>query len=398
MATKIELTQMSDTMTEGTLLSWLKDEGDEVRQGDAVAEIETDKATMDLEAPADGVLLRKLVEPGATVPCGTVLAVIGAKGEPIPDIAPPSMAASSAAPTPPARPDERSTAQPRTDHPRLRSSPSARRLARIEGIDLGTVAGTGPDGRIVRRDIESAALERKRPAGARERVSQEVVPISRIRRKMIDRLVITHQTVPTFSLTRRIAMDGARAFRESLKVTATYARGIGYTELLVKAVARAMKAVPHLNARYTDHGIERLEEVNVGVAVGIDDGVVVPVIRRCQVLSLREIGEEFRRITAAAKEGSLLAADLGSSTFTVSNLGMYGVDEFSAILNAPDAAILAVGAIVPQPVASNGEIVIREMMAVTLTVDHRVADGVLAAQWLQAFVRCVENPVSLLVE
>jgi len=404
MATKVELAQMSDTMTEGVVLAWLKEEGDEVRQGDAIAEIETDKATMELEAPAAGVLLKRYVEAGATVSCGTVLALVGNRGEPIPDDEPTSAAAREASERvlPPSEPCASEAPAPYapTEDVRLRSSPSARKLARMEGVDLRTVVGTGPGGRVVRRDVEAVLAEGRRaaPVAQPAHLPGQTTPISRVRRKMIERLVATHQTVPTFSITRRIRMDAARAFRESLKMTETFAGGIGYTELLVKAVARAMKSVPQLNARYTESAIVLLDEVNVGVAVGLEEGVIVPVIRRCQARSLREVRDEFQRITTWAKEHSLLADDLGNSTFTISNLGMYGVEEFTAILNAPDAAILAVGAVARQPVVSDDGIVVAEMMSVTLTVDHRVADGVLAARWLQAFTRCLENPVSLLVD
>jgi pyruvate dehydrogenase E2 component (dihydrolipoamide acetyltransferase) len=404
MATNVELTKMSDTMTEGTVVEWLKAEGDEVRHGDSIAEIETDKATMDLEAPRDGVLLKRFVEAGATVPCGTVLAVIGAEGEPISDAAPAASqehgateaARSSAEPGP-------RQAQPLAsplDAARLRSSPSARKLARTGGADLKAVSGSGPGGRILRRDVEAALADQKRMAAQAPSAppAGEVVPISRLRKRMIERLVATHREAPTFSLTRRINMDAARAFRESLAVTNASAGGIGYTELLVKAAARAMKAEPGLNARFTERGIERVADVNVGIAVGLEDGVVVPVIRRCQALALHEIRDEFARIVARAKDNTLLAADLGNSTFTISNLGMYGVEQFTAVLNAPDAAILAVGAITPQPVVSAEKLSVAHLMSVTLTVDHRVADGVLAARWLQVFSRCVENPVCLVVE
>ena len=404
MATNVELTKMSDTMTEGTVVEWLKKEGDQVRQGDRIAEIETDKATMDLEAPRGGVVLKRFVETGATVPCGTVVAVIGTEGEPVPDVAPEpdeQQGAASAAPSVSlSRAPEAKAAAPSPGEARLRSSPSARKLARMEGVDLKIVLGSGPGGRIVRRDVEAALAGQEQAA---QEVSPttpagEMVPISRRRKKMIERLVVTHQTVPTFNLTRRIRMDAARAFRASLNATDTFARGIGYTELLVKAVACAMKVEPGLNARFTEQGIERLADVNVGIAVGLEDAVIVPVIRRCQARSLREICDDFERITARARDNTLLAADLGNSTFTISNLGMYGVEEFTAVLNAPDAAILAVGAIRPEPVATGDRASVAELMSVTLTVDHRVADGVLAARWLQVFTRCMENPVCLLVE
>ena len=403
MATKVELPQMSDTMTEGSVLVWLKAEGDEVRAGDPIAEIETDKATMELEAPEDGVLLKHLVEVGATVPCGTVLAVVGKPGEPLPDLEMPVSSGGELSATPSREvADEEPLADERSPEARqrLKSSPVARKLATNAGLDLKTVPGTGPGGRIVRRDVEAALAGQKEtpPEPLTTAPAGEFLPVSRVREKMIERLVATHRNVPTFSLTRRLRMDAAHAFREALRVTEAFSGGIGYTEILVKAVAMAMKHVPRLNARYTEKGIRALEEVNVGIAVGLEEGIIVPVIRRCQARSLREIRDEFLRITAQAKDGSLLADDLGNSTFTISNLGMYGVEEFTAILNAPDAAILAVGAIAPQPIVQDGEVTVAEMMSVTLTVDHRVADGVLAARWLEAFAKFMENPISLVLE
>ena len=390
MATLIELAQMTDTMTEGTLVTWLKHEGDLVEIGDALAEIETDKAVMELETPHGGTVLKTFVAEGETIPCGTAVAAVGQPGEAIPDIpqAPESAPADDEAPQP-AEAVERTA--PTGD--RIKASPVARKLAAQAGLALRDVSGTGPDGRIVKRDVEEAlqAPASAEPAGRGVRLSTK-------RRVMIERLVSTHQSVPTFDATKRISMDAAISFREALKATEAFADGIGFTELLVMASALAMRAVPALNARYAGDRIDRLDEVHVGVAVGLDEAVVVPVIRSCQAKKLSDVADDFRRLTERARSGSLLADDFGNSTFTLSNLGMYGVDEFTAILNAPDAAILAAGAITEQPVVRDGQIVVGNILTVTLTVDHRVADGVQAAQWLAALARYMENPVSLLVE
>jgi len=309
MATVISLLQMSDTMTEGAVVSWLKHEGDTVRVGEAIAEIETDKATIDLEAQEDGVFLKRLVDIGVTVPVGTPLAVTGKAGEPIPDISASLPAAGVRVPESGTGPATNSTKTGVSRIPdRVRSSPSARKLARSVGIDIGTVAGTGPGGRIVRRDIEAAKVADHKPFAAPGGSKITSIPISRPRRKMIERLVQTHQTVPVFSLTRRIRMDAAKEFRASLRSTKTYSAGIGYTELVVKAVARAMDAEPRLNARLTGENVTLLDEVNVGVAVGLDDSVVVPVIRGCRAKHLAAITTEYRELVRRAGEGSLLAA------------------------------------------------------------------------------------------
>jgi len=388
MARTIELPQMTDTMAEGTLVSWLKAEGDAVQAGEPIAEIETDKAIMELEAPEGGVLLKAFVAVGDTIPCGGPVACVGNLGDPIPDATGASALATKTGPAPKHR-------------GRTKASPAARKIATAAALGLDDVGGTGPGGRIVRRDVEAALAARAAapPSEPAQAVpTGGVVPIGRIRRKMIERLVATHQTVPTFSLTRRIVMDAAAGFRDGLVATATFSGGIGYTELIVKAAARAMRDVPALNARFTDEGIRSIEDANIGVAVGLDEGVVVPVIRRCQAKTLRQIADDFRGLTERAKRNALLAADMGNSTFTVSNLGMYDIDEFTAIPNAPDAAIMAVGAIAPQAIVRGNAVAIARLMAVTLTVDHRVADGVAAARWLAAFAGYLENPIKLLVD
>ena len=408
MVTLVELPQMTDTMTEGTLVAWLVDEGDAVRAGDAIAEIETDKAIMELEVSVDGVLLKRYFLESDDVPCGAAVAAVGDVGDTSPDApeAPAAQAADGvAAPSEVDLPDAPSTVVGEESEPeppdgsddRIKASPIARRIASEKGVELDDVGGTGPDGRIVRRDIEAAASSEAAPCVSEESVAAEVTPHSRLRRIMIDRLVDTHRNVPTFTVTRRFDVDRLAMFRDELRSTDAFADGIGYTEVLVKAAALAMAREPGLNDRYGADGIERVGKVNVGIAVGLDDGVIVPVIRHCERLRLQDIVKEFRRLADRARSGTLLADDLGDSTFTISNLGMYGVDEFTAVLNAPDAAILAVGTVAEQPVVRAGEIVAGKVMTGTLTVDHRVADGVVAARWLAALAHYLENPASLVV-
>lgn len=394
MATVIELPQMTDTMTEATLVAWLKSEGDTVAAGEAIAEFETDKAIQELEAPAAGTLLRQFAGPGAVVATGAPVAVIGLPGESIPDVVARSSDVTPGLPESKTPAISDSTDKPAESKPgRVKSSPLARKLATEAGMDIRAIGGTGPGGRVVRRDIENAKTEPS-VSGAGEMF----IPFDRMRRTMIARLIETHRTIPTFTVTRRIDMDKAAAFREDLKRTRAFADGIGWTEILVKAAALAMRVVPGLNARYEEDGIRRLREVNVGIAVGLESGVIVPVIHRCEEKGLHAIAGEFRDLTSRARDRSLLAVDIGNSTFTVTNLGMYGVDEFAAIINAPDAAILAVGAVTQQAVVREGTLAIARVMNATLTVDHRVADGVTAARWLEAFSEVLEHPVGLIID
>jgi pyruvate dehydrogenase E2 component (dihydrolipoamide acetyltransferase) len=388
----IELPQMTDTMTEGVVSAWLKDEGEEVRQGDPIAEIETDKAVMELESPSDGVLLRRYVDEHVEVACGTVVAAIGDAGEAVDDAPQPVSKDGDAEPTSSQSSvdvrEERQESQPEpsASPDRVVSSPAARRKAEERGVDLSSVAGSGPGGRIVMRDVETAAGE--------EPVKR--IPLSRKRRVMIERLIETHQSVPAFTVTRHFDCDRLVRFREELKHSADFADGIGYTELFVKAVALASVREPSLNARFAGNAIYRFSEVNIGVAVGLDDGVVVPVIRGCERKPLVDIVRDFRRLTERVRNGTLLANELTGSTFTISNLGMYGVDEFAAVINAPDAAILALGSITDRAVVRNGAVVAAKVMTGTLTVDHRVADGVAAGRWLAELAALLQEPGGLI--
>jgi len=382
MATFVELPQMTDTMTDGVLSRKIVAEGESVRVGDAIAEIETDKAVMELEAPEDGILLSWRFDENAEIACGDIVAIIGSVGEEIPV---PRQEAASNAVVPEEPPSER-----------VKASPVARKIARESGIDLAKVSGTGPDGRVVRRDVEAVAeMGGSKVEGPQPETSR--ISISRNRRIMIDRLVDTHRNVPTFTVTRRFDMDHVVELLRQVRHAHGDAFPIGYTEILVKAAALASTREPALNARYGATGIDRLSDVNIGVAVGLDDGVVVPVIRSCQNKSLGEIAESLKEKTERAKRGALLADDVQGSTFTLSNLGMFGIDEFQAILNAPDAAILAVGTVAKQPVVRGDSVAIGTVMTGTLTVDHRVADGVTAAKWMAALADVFANPISLVM-
>jgi pyruvate dehydrogenase E2 component (dihydrolipoamide acetyltransferase) len=402
MATFVELPQMTDTMSEGILVAWLAEVGDSIRTGDPLAEVETDKAIMELEAPKSGVLLRKYAEEGAEITCGTIVVALGDEGEDVP--ATPPSNTESATPNED-QPDEVVAEQvaASVDTPaiedkseRVKASPVARSMASDEGLDLSAVVGSGPDGRIVKRDVEKAISERT-GAVASSAAGGGDARSAHIRRRMIDRLVETHQSIPTFTVTRQIDMGRAVGLRGELRATESFVDGIGYTEMIVKAAALAMRSVPQLNARYSGDEVVLIPDVNIGIAVGLDDSVVVPVVKQCDTKPLQGIVGEMAELAARAHAGALLADDVRDSTFTVSNLGMYGVDSFTAMLNAPDAAILACGSVREQPVVRDGSLVVGTVMFVTLTVDHRVADGVAAAKWLAAFAESLENPVSLIV-
>jgi pyruvate dehydrogenase E2 component (dihydrolipoamide acetyltransferase) len=401
MATFVELPQMTDTMSEGILVAWLAEEGDSIRTGDPLAEVETDKAIMELEAPKSGVLLRKYAEEGVEIACGTIVVALGDEGEDVPATPPSNTESTTPDDDQPDEVPEQASASmdaPATKDKsdRVKVSPVARSMASDEGLDLSVVVGSGPDGRIVKRDVEKAISERT-GAVAPSATGGGDARSAHIRRRMIDRLVETHQSIPTFTVNRQIDMGRAVGLRGELRATESFVDGIGYTEMIVKAAALAMRSVPQLNARYSGDEVVSIPDVNIGIAVGLDGSVVVPVVKQCDTKPLQGIVGEMAELAARAHAGALLADDVRDSTFTVSNLGMYGVDSFTAMLNAPDAAILACGSVHEQPVVRDGSLVVGTVMSVTLTVDHRVADGVAAAKWLAAFAESLENPVSLIV-
>jgi pyruvate dehydrogenase E2 component (dihydrolipoamide acetyltransferase) len=456
MVSIVRLPQMSDTMTEGTIVQWLVDEGADVRTGDPLLEVETDKAVMEVESSGSGVLLRRYVAEGDEAPCGSALAAVGEIGEVIPEMPDevPALPQEELAPPrdepvvqpvepvqgldepvvqqtdelfeqeePVSRQEElvlnpeelalsldtvpdleeavieeqetpHSDTVPASERVRPRISPAARKLARERGVDIAGVAGTGPGGRIVKRDVSSAVTV----PDVAEVARGQVEPYSSRRKTMIRRLEEVASTVPVFSLRRTISMDAAHELREGLRQTHAFASGVSYNALLVRAVAMAMDEEPGLLGRYTSDGIERPATVDVGLAVESGDVVVVPVIRGCDRRDLASISMEMDRLINSAREGRLSATDQGGGSFSISNLGMYGVDEFTAMINTPDGGILAVGAVREAPVVRQGQVGVGLVMTVTLTVDHRVCDGAPAARWLGKFARLVENPLTLLVD
>ncbi len=451
MITKVVLAKLSPTMEEGTIVKWSKKEGDAVKVGDVLAEIETDKANMEMEALGDGVLRRILVQAGGKAPVGALIGVIAGADEDIsamlaeapgdastPSTAHPASAtpttattaaqadipATGAPPKPaPVPPGEAPAARPpapaaaalpppapsRTDG-RLKSSPLARAMAAERNVPLEAVAGSGPGGRIVKRDIEGwlaapppAALPspaaEARPARPRIPVPSvppgTTIPLTSMRRTIAKRLGESKFTAPHFYVTVEIDMDAAVALREEIQQAEDVK--VSYNDLVVKACAKALTRFPLVNATWTGEAIQTKAEVHIGVAVSLPEGLITPVVRDADRKSVVAISAEIKDLAARAREKKLKPEEFSGSTFTVSNLGMFDVSEFTAIINPPESAILAVGAVKKQPVVVDDELTIGHRMKVTLSSDHRVVDGALAAQFLAEVRRLLESPISLLV-
>jgi pyruvate dehydrogenase E2 component (dihydrolipoamide acetyltransferase) len=441
MATAVEMPKLSDTMDEGVLVSWEFDEGDSVSEGDVIAQIETDKATMDLEAYDAGVLLKRLVGEGDSIPIGQLIAVIGEEGEDISDIleqydqGADSEAAEEAGddteteeeagdteevPADKETPEADGTEPARSTAPsgdvkdgtngRIKASPLARRMAGEEQLDLAAVEGSGPGGRIIKRDIEAALDERqKAPAGGREarpvepipEEAHESEPISQMRKTIARRLADSKFSAPHFYLTIDIDMARTVEVRERLNglAEAQDRPKISYNDLITKASAVALREHPDVNASYlADEGeIRRYNHVHVAVAVAIDEGLVTPVIRHADRKGLAQIAEETQELAAAARERTLEPSDWEGSTFTTSNLGMFGIEEFTAIINPPNACILAIGGIRDEPVVEDGAVVPGKRMKVTLSCDHRVVDGATGARFLNTLQQYLEEPTNMLL-
>jgi len=432
---------MSDTMEEGNIVSWLKAEGDEVEAGETLAEVETDKATMELDSYFDGVLLHIAVKEGP-VPIDGVIAVIGAKGEDWKKALHAAEAggsgkgngeASAASGTETAEEPRQEAEASKAEAPaaaddegqRLKASPLARSMAREAGINLANVAGSGDGGRIIKRDVEDA-MEKKEsapqpaaaPAAAPAQAPKpeapapeapkvapfafsagsanyEDKPISQMRKTIARRLSESKFTAPHFYLTREINMDKAVQLRGRLIEVAP--TKISFNDLVIKAVAAALRLHPAVNSSWLGDKIRTNKDVNVGVAVAVDEGLLVPVIRYTDMKTLSQINIEVKELAALAKKRKLQPDQMEGNTFTVSNLGMFGIEEFTGIINPPDSCILAVGAIIEKPIVKNGEVVVGNMMKVTLSCDHRVVDGATGAQFLQTVAQILEDPIRLLV-
>ena len=409
MASKVLMEALSPTMEEGRLVEWKKNEGDAVRPGDVIAEVETDKAVMELVARAEGVLLKQLVPAGATVAVAKLVGVIGQPGEDISAL----LGAAPAAPTPPrpaaaTAPLPTSPTAPLTTVPppaasggRTKASPLARKVARERGLDLGAVAGSGPEGRIVLRDLDRApAAGAAAPAAAAAAAgSYQDVPLSQIRKTIARRLAQSIGPVPTFYLTTEVDMDRTWEAREAINEAGQRGGGAGtkisFNDIVIKATAAALKAHPACNAWWQDDRIRYWNDVHLSVAVAVEDGLITPVVRHADRKSLREISAEVKDLAGRARERRLTPEEYTGGTFSVSNLGMFDIEHFTAIINPPEAGILAVGSIVEQAVVRAGAVVSGRRLRLTMSCDHRVIDGATGAAFLRTLKGMLENPLAL---
>ncbi|WP_322801601.1 dihydrolipoamide acetyltransferase family protein [Thermoflexus sp.] len=420
MATTVTMPKMGFDMVEGKLLRWLKKVGDPVRAGEPLAEIETEKVNIEFEAPASGVLKAVLIEEGTTVPVGTPIAIIGAPDEPVevpgktPAQAPtptPAPAPAPAVPTPAPAPAPSPAATP-TPMPegRVKASPLARRLAREAGIDLREIPGTGPGGRVVKRDIDRY-LQARAPAPTRAVAPAPAVaptppppppptaiPVSPLRQAIARRMTASKQTVPHFYVTVEVDMDEAMAWRARINEALGERGRVSVNDMVVKAAALALREFPALRSSYQEGGIVRHEAIHIGIAVALEEGLITVVLRDADKKPLAQIARESKELVERARSGKVRPEDIEGSVFTVSNLGMYEVEHFIAIINPPEAAIMAVGSVREVPVVKNGQLAVGRRMKVTVSADHRVTDGAEVARFLQAFRRYLENPLLLLIE
>jgi len=406
MATRVVMPKLTDTMEEGVVLGWKKHEGDQVAAGDVLAEIETDKAVMDLEAFGSGTLRKILADEGQTVKSGALIALIAEPDEDIDSamkegVAPGPTAAPEPKPTPST--DVKPETQPQRGQPKqnkteketespheveIKASPRARALASERGIDLRSIKGSGPDGRIIERDVPIAKSGAE-PAAASDR------PLSQMRKAIARTMVQSKAPVPHFYLTAEIGMDEAERLRHQLKRLHQVHPSV--TDLLIKASALALTRHPEINVSFVGEAIRQHGSIDIGIAVGLDDGLITPVLRNCHAKTLGQISSEAKELIDRARSKRLQPHEYEGATFSISNLGMFDVDNFIAVLVPPEAAALAVGTIRDLPIVDNGTVTIGRRMNVTLSCDHRALDGMQAAKFLQEFKAILEAPLQLAV-
>src|SRR6266511_3105583 len=418
MATKVHMEALSPTMEEGRLVKWTKHEGDAVKSGETLAEVETDKAVMELVARADGQLIKVMVPEGTTVPVGNVVAWIGKPGEKVDGDgagAPAPKGERSAvsgtretSPKPAPAPGPAATSvQPATlvaappDASRVKASPLAKRIAKDVGVDLKLVQGSGPGGRVIKRDLEGAsatapvapasAVPRTADRAPRTGVPYEDVPLTQIRKTIAKRLVASIGPIPHFFLTTEIDMERAAEAREALP------EKISFNDIVIKAVALALVRHRPCNAWFQEDHIRYWNDVHVGMAVAIEDGLITPVIRHADMKTLSEIGAEARELAGRARNRRLKPEEYTGATFSVSNLGMFDIDQFTAVIDPPEAGIVAIGTIVPKAVPDGDRVVVRRRLRVTMSCDHRVIDGATGAAFLKTLKQMLENPLAMLL-
>jgi pyruvate dehydrogenase E2 component (dihydrolipoamide acetyltransferase) len=419
MSETISMPKLGFDMAEGTLVRWVKNEGDEINKGDVLAEIETDKATVEVESSATGTVLKHLVNEGTIVPVSTPIAVVGEAGEEVKDVPAPAESkpqakeitpAESPAPQPtpvPAPVQEAAT----TPDGRIKASPLARRVAEEKNVNLGNIQGTGPGGRIVRRDIEAAlaggALTVDRgpqiissiPSNVHHpsSASDEVVQLTKLRQAIGRRMVESKTSVPHFYVTHEYKMEALMDMRVQVNGMLPEGEKLSVNDFIVKAAALTLREFPNLNAALHGDKVTRFGAINIGNAVAIEGGLLTVVCKNADQKTLRQISIEVREMAGRVREGKVKSDDIEGSTFSISNMGMYDVEHFIAIINPPEAAILAVGSAMEVPVVENGEIKPGLRMKATLSVDHRVSDGAEGARFMQALAKYLEEPLRLLV-
>jgi pyruvate dehydrogenase E2 component (dihydrolipoamide acetyltransferase) len=417
MISEVVMPQMGADMEEGTIVRWLKKEGDTVERGEIIAEIETDKANVEIEAFESGSFGKVLVPEGETVDVGTVIAVIASPDEDLssyteapaakpaeqpsaekqpPSAAPAGQTASNAQPA--ASPTQ--VAAPEPTDGRVRASPVARKIAQERGVDLGSVRGTGPDGRIVKRDIEAAAGG---PTAAQEPAPSPPGPatpvqMSKMRQTIARRMSQSKREAPHYYITVDVDMSAAEQLRAQLNSGAVGDVHVSVNDLIVKACAEALERHPEFNATYVNDQVQQHDTVNVSIGIALKEGLIAPAIIDCGNKTVVEISEASKGLAERAKGGALKPDEYTGGTFTVSNLGMFGVETLIAIIQPPQTAILGVGTVREEPVARNGQVAITKLMKVALSADHRVTDGAQGAQFLSEIKRLLENPAALLIE
>jgi pyruvate dehydrogenase E2 component (dihydrolipoamide acetyltransferase) len=422
---KVEMPKMGDTMEEGKILHWLKTEGEQVKKGEMLAEVETDKVNIEIEAFAGGVLRKILVGEGSSAPIGAAIALIGSADEALPGDSAVRGAESAktveapapmptAIPTPTSQPALVGSSVPGRQG-RIFISPIARRIAEANRLDYAGLRGTGPNGRIIKLDVE-AALKGIQPhidapvAPARPAPVQELapldtsgvveVPLSAMRRTIARRLSSSMQSAPHFYVTSVIDTGKLAALRQQINEYAAcdpLPIKVSFNDLIIKAVARALLRVPQMNVSFAEDRILQKKAVHIGVAVSLEEGLIVPVLSDADRRGILDIARESRRLAEAARDGKLRPEDFSGGSFTVSNLGMFDVDSFTAVINPPESAILAVGSITPEPAVVDGQVVVRNRMKVTLSSDHRAIDGATAARFLQEVKRLLQEPFGLIL-
>ena len=416
MVTKVHMEALSPTMEEGQLVQWLKSEGDEISSGDILAEIETDKATMELVARGDGMLRKIFLDAGGVSVVGAVIAVIAAADEDISDIEGSSdgngtqqalseESSTGTEPVAPEEPEAATTPAITADTQgtgSVKASPLARRLATEMGVDLLTIKGSGPGGRVVKRDLEGAKTAVSKAAATTtwtpEENEYEDLPTSQMRKSIAKRLVTSIGPVPTFYLTVEVDMNRVIGARESMNnMLEEDGYRISVNDIVLKAVAAALRQHPNCNAQWHDSFVRRFNAVHLGVAVAIDEGLITPVIRNAHAKGIMQIAAEVRELAGRARTKKLMPDEYTGSTFSVSNLGMFGIQEFTAIINPPEAGILAVGGIEETPLVVNGEVKVCPRMRITMSCDHRVIDGAQGARFLATLKSMLEEPTAILL-